>query len=121
MVGMTRTIIPWSINADQVTLPLVIAEHAMYTDARVEAQVVTNMHAVSISARVEYLITMVNIRDLISTVVGPFSVLNVNSFMISISQERNVKPSGEKGTENRTISTERLVTGSMANANTWKV
>ena len=82
---MTRTIVPWSIDVDQVTFPLVIAEYAMYRDARVEAQVATNMHAVSVSARVEYLITMVNMRDLISTVVGPLSVSYVNSFVMSIS------------------------------------
>ena len=82
---MTRTIVPWSINADQVTLPLIIAECAMYRDARVEAQVAANMHAVSVSARVEYLITMVNMRGLISTVAGPLSLSYVNLFATSIS------------------------------------
>ena len=57
----------------------------MYRDARVEAQVAANMHAVSVSARVEYLITMVNMRDLISTVVGPFSVSIVSFSLTSIS------------------------------------
>ena len=57
----------------------------MYRDARVEAQVAANMHAVSVRARVEYLITMVNMRDLISTVVGPFSASIVSFFLTSIS------------------------------------
>jgi len=120
-MGMTRTIVPWSIDVDQVILPLVIAEYAIYRDARVETQVATNMHAVSVSARVEYLITMVNMRDLISTVFGPLSVSYVNFFMTSISREHKVKPSGGKRTENRVISTGRFVAGSMANANAWKV
>jgi hypothetical protein len=79
------------------------------------------MHAVSANARVEYRITTVNMRDLTSTVVGPLSVLHVNFFVTTVSREHTVKPSGGSGTENRAISTDRLVTGFMANANAWKV
>ena len=82
---MTRAIVQWSINADQVTLPFVIAEKVMYRDARVKTQFAVNMHAVSAKVKVEYRITTVNMRDLTSTVVGPLSVLRLNFFITSVS------------------------------------
>jgi len=118
---MTRAIVPWSINAGQVTLPFVMAENVMYRDAKVKTQFAVNMHAVSAKVRVEYRITMVNTRNLNSTVVGPSLVLHVNFFVTSVSWERMVKPWGDSGTENRVISTDRFVASSMANANAWKV
>jgi len=47
--------------------------------ARAEAQIAANMHVVSVSATVEYPITMAN---LISTVAGPLSAPYVNFFEV---------------------------------------
>jgi hypothetical protein len=80
---MARAIVPWRVNADQVTLPFVIAENVMYRDVRVKAQFAANMHMVSASVKTEYRITTVSIRDLTSTVVGPLSVLHDVNFSVT--------------------------------------
>lgn len=102
---MTRTIALCSIKAGQVTLPFFTAENVMYRDVRVKVQFVTDMHVVSASAKVECRTAMVNMRDLISTVLGPLSVAYVICFVVPVSLEDTMKPLGGSGTENRTILT----------------
>jgi len=93
----------------------------MYSDAKVKTQFAANIHVVSVRVRAEYRITTVNRRDLTSTVVGPLPASYVSRLSISVSVEHAVKPSGELGTVNRAISTDRLETGLIANANAWNV
>lgn len=105
MEGMTRTIALCSIKTGQVTFPFLTAENVMNRDPSVKIQFATNMLVVSASVRVEYRTAMVNMRDLISTVLGPLSVAYVNSFVVPVSLEDMAKPLGESGAENRMILT----------------
>lgn len=120
---MTKAIVLWSIKADQVTRPFLIAEKVMHSDARVKAQFAINMHAVSARVKAEHWIVIVNARGLTCIISEPLPTSYVNLFVTSTSweEEETVKPLGESGTENWAMLTDRLLAGLIANANIWRV
>ena len=121
MKGTTSIIVLWSMKADQVALDLATTEAAMYSDVRVKTQFAANIHPVSATVRLEYWIVTVSAWTWTSVMLGPSSALYVNRFAPSALVECMAKPLGGSTLENCAISTDSLVAGFMACADTWKV